>query len=108
MKNACQWNNEKIHPLTEKQAGKLTIQVYDYADNWIIDGPCPEEWHEIVYRVLRNGKATKSILPSIAKIGAQMVEEYNRIHSPAYEMVAGEGAPQYTFAPANEEQLALF
>ena len=27
---------------------------------------------------------------------------------PAYEMVAGEGAAQYTFAPANEEQLALF
>jgi len=69
----------KIRVLREVQRGDYLIQVFNYADTWLLDAPAPAEWDTLVYRVMKGVGGheyplhERQIPPSIAKMGDTLV-----------------------------------
>jgi len=63
--------------LREERKGPFTVQVFDFADTWLLDTPVPENWHGLVYRVLVQEIEwqQRQIPYAISRLGAQLVRE---------------------------------
>lgn len=65
--------------IREEQRGPFTIQVFDFADTWLLDTPVPANWHGLVYRVLASDIELhdRQVPYHVAHLGAKLVREEN-------------------------------
>ncbi len=69
----------EMHVLREVRRGDYLVQVYNYADTWVLDTPAPPDWDTLVYRVMKEVGGfeyplhERQIPPSIAKLGDVLV-----------------------------------
>jgi hypothetical protein len=66
-----------ITVLREERSGPFTVQVYDFADTWLLDTPAPASWHGLVYRILDEAgvELSRIAIPrDIARLGARLVD----------------------------------
>ena len=71
-----------IRVITSRTIDQYKVEVNNYADNWQLQGPVPDSWNELVYRVMKDDKKVKNIPLRIAKIGAKLVDDLNRFYTP--------------------------
>ena len=63
--------------LREERKGPFTVQVFDFADTWLLDTPVPANWHGLVYRILDEAGVEINPGYAISRLGAQLVREEN-------------------------------
>lgn len=97
---------QTINILAEEKHGAYTLEVYNYADTWLLeDEPAPDNWHELVYSVKKNGHITRHYPPSIAKIGASMVEHMNKATPTQTPMFpTGQDLPLFSGTPVKAQE----
>ena len=71
----------KVNPLRTVTVDGYTVEVFDFADLWILPEPAPSNWHELVYRVSVNGVKVKGSARA-ARVGTKLVADLNRFRTP--------------------------
>ena len=66
---------QPVNVLAEIEVGAYAVQVFNFKDTWRLEPPPPDNWDELVYRVLRDGMQVpeERIPPSAARAGAALV-----------------------------------
>ena len=67
----------KVTPFQTRTVDGYLVEVFDCADLWLLPEPAPAYWHEIVYRISKDGRKVKGSARA-AKIGAYLVEQLKK------------------------------